>query len=230
MEKGSFWRSPAEGKPMGRRERKKLETGRRIYRAAMELFREKGFDATTIDEIARKADVAKGTVFNYFPQKSAFLTASYQVWFARMMEDLGPPESWKGGARARLHRIFAYLTDLSVEHRELSRFVIFENMRQAHLRLDRQTDETGTLPPRVDVEAPGQEGILLLEGLVRDIIRTGKDEAEIRDEVDEGQAASLIAGMAFHTLVRWLVKGGSAREMKEALAGKLDIIITGLAP
>src|SRR5262249_39712120 len=56
-----------------RRERKKDETRERIARAAMALFAEKGFDATTVDEISVRADVAKGTFFNYFPRKEAVL-------------------------------------------------------------------------------------------------------------------------------------------------------------
>ena len=58
---------------LSRRERKKGETRERIFKAACKLFRHKGFEATTIDEIADKADVAKGTFFNYFPRKEAVL-------------------------------------------------------------------------------------------------------------------------------------------------------------
>ena len=58
---------------VGRRERKKEETKRRIFETAVQLFNERGFDATTIDEIAERADVAKGTFFNYFPRKESLL-------------------------------------------------------------------------------------------------------------------------------------------------------------
>ena len=42
-----------------RRERKKEETRRRIFTAAISLFREKGFEQTTVDEITEKADVCR---------------------------------------------------------------------------------------------------------------------------------------------------------------------------
>ena len=51
------------------RERKKLQTRRHIADTAMRLFSERGFDAVTVDEVARVADVSKKTVFNYFPTK-----------------------------------------------------------------------------------------------------------------------------------------------------------------
>src|SRR5512135_2938180 len=59
---------------VGRRERKKEETKRRIYVAALELFHDKGFEHTTVDEITERADVAKGTFFNYFPHKESVLS------------------------------------------------------------------------------------------------------------------------------------------------------------
>jgi AcrR family transcriptional regulator len=53
----------------GLRERKKRQTREAIAAAAMALFRERGFDAVTIADVARAADVSEKTIFNYFPAK-----------------------------------------------------------------------------------------------------------------------------------------------------------------
>ena len=53
----------------GRRERNKEATRARIVQAALALFRARGFEAATTKAIARKARIAEGTVFNYFPTK-----------------------------------------------------------------------------------------------------------------------------------------------------------------
>ncbi|HWD78636.1 MAG TPA: helix-turn-helix domain-containing protein [Kribbella sp.] len=53
----------------GRRERKKQQTRQAISDVATGLFLERGFDAVTVAEVARAADVAVQTVFNHFPAK-----------------------------------------------------------------------------------------------------------------------------------------------------------------
>lgn len=59
--------------PGSRIERKKEETRKKIISVAMDLFNRQGFDQTTVEQIAEVADVAKGTVFNYFPAKDAIV-------------------------------------------------------------------------------------------------------------------------------------------------------------
>ncbi|MFJ4898851.1 TetR/AcrR family transcriptional regulator [Streptomyces sp. NPDC088727] len=53
----------------GLRERKKRQTRQHLSDVATGLFLERGFDAVTIAEVARAADVSVNTVYNYFPTK-----------------------------------------------------------------------------------------------------------------------------------------------------------------
>ncbi|MEU6356323.1 TetR family transcriptional regulator [Streptomyces sp. NPDC047072] len=53
----------------GLRERKKAQTRARIQTEALKLFRERGYEATTVQQIAQAAEVAHTTVFRYFPTK-----------------------------------------------------------------------------------------------------------------------------------------------------------------
>jgi AcrR family transcriptional regulator len=57
----------------GRRERRRIETREKLYRAAMDLFAKRGFFQTTTEDITEAADVGQGTFFNYFPTKSHVL-------------------------------------------------------------------------------------------------------------------------------------------------------------
>ncbi|MGH7765162.1 MAG: TetR family transcriptional regulator [Candidatus Dormibacteraceae bacterium] len=54
---------------LGLRARKKLKTRAAIQNEAMRLFLEKGFQATTIEEIAEAVEISPSTFFNYFPNK-----------------------------------------------------------------------------------------------------------------------------------------------------------------
>ena len=53
------------------RERNKQRIIQRIQEAAFELFRTVGYEQTTMEEIAEKAETSRGTLFNYFPTKSS---------------------------------------------------------------------------------------------------------------------------------------------------------------
>jgi AcrR family transcriptional regulator len=53
----------------GLRERKKAKTRAAIQRHALRLFREQGYEATTIEQIAEAAEVSPSTFFRYFPTK-----------------------------------------------------------------------------------------------------------------------------------------------------------------
>jgi len=74
------------GKQPGRRERRRLETREKIFRAAMQLFAERGFFQTTTEDITEAADVGQGTFFNYFPTKQHVLTVLTEKQIEKVMQ------------------------------------------------------------------------------------------------------------------------------------------------
>jgi AcrR family transcriptional regulator len=70
----------------GLRERKKQRTRELIASTARRLFAERGFDAVTVAEVARAADVSEGTVFNYFPTKEDLFFGQMEAFEAELVE------------------------------------------------------------------------------------------------------------------------------------------------
>src|SRR5216683_3190934 len=60
---------PATGAAPGLRARKRRQTRERLTRVAMALFLERGFEATTLDDIAAAADISRRSFFHYFASK-----------------------------------------------------------------------------------------------------------------------------------------------------------------
>ncbi|WUB62245.1 TetR family transcriptional regulator [Streptomyces sp. NBC_00582] len=87
--------SPADRPPLGLRERKKIKTREAIRTATYALIKEQGYDATTIDQIAERAEVSPSTVFRYFPTKEDIvLTDEYDPILLEELRARPADEPW----------------------------------------------------------------------------------------------------------------------------------------
>jgi AcrR family transcriptional regulator len=71
---------------VGLRERKKQQTRAHIAETARRLFVERGFDAVTVADVAREAEVSAGTVFNYFPTKEDLFYSGMELFEERVID------------------------------------------------------------------------------------------------------------------------------------------------
>jgi AcrR family transcriptional regulator len=106
----------------GHRERKKQRTREAIERAALELFVERGYDATTLAEIAEAAGVSARTIFAYFPSKEDILFSSFQAMrdtLARALAERPGDKDALGTVRDFVLGVACVKTELDLELEQL---------------------------------------------------------------------------------------------------------------
>jgi len=81
--------SKGKGKPMPRQRRRVKATRLKLLNAAREMFAEKGFDSTTIDDITERADVGKGTFYYHFTDKQDLIGELIKRMMGELMESIG---------------------------------------------------------------------------------------------------------------------------------------------
>ena len=109
--------------PVGLRDRQKLERERRIVKAAEKLFARKGYAEVAMEDVAARAGLAVGTIYNYFPSKSALLLAiigrESESLLARGRKILDDPPRDPVAAASQFTEIF--LDDFTRDDRRLWR-------------------------------------------------------------------------------------------------------------
>ncbi len=71
---------------MGRREANKADKLRRITTEALRLFREQGYDRTSIEHIVSAAGVARGTFYLYFADRASLFDSLLDAWFSPLLD------------------------------------------------------------------------------------------------------------------------------------------------
>ncbi len=115
-------REPVKGKSEAgrRREQRARATRQRIVQAALRLFLDRGYPATTVEAIAREANVAAATVYQAFGSKPAILAAGLDLTIAGGAEPVAVLEqAWVNAARRevdphrRLAIVLRHTTDIA---------------------------------------------------------------------------------------------------------------------
>jgi AcrR family transcriptional regulator len=93
-------------KGIGRRERKAAATRLKLFRCALQLFAERGFQNVTVEDITEAADVGKGTFFNYFKGKDHVLSVLAEIQLGKVRQALDAAEAGKRSIRSVLQDFF----------------------------------------------------------------------------------------------------------------------------
>ena len=210
--------SPSEVVSAPKRERRKQARPGELLDAALELFVEKGFAATRVDEVAQRAGVSKGTLFLYFPSKEELFKAvvreNISGRFAEWTEVL---QTYQGSSaellRMAMHRWWESIG--STRASGIPKLVMSEAGNFPELARFFQTE----------VMEPGND-------LIRLILQRGVERGEFRSLDETYGVFTVIAPMMFlsmwkHSMVSC---GGSMAQLdpQKYLDAQIDTILHGL--
>jgi len=195
--------------PEGRRERKREQTMTHLADTAWQMFEEQGYESVTMEAIAEKADVAKGTLYKHFPVKEALLRHRFHREMAMEIPTLMAELDSIPAAAKRLQTFL----DKSADWSEANRQHLAPYLR---LRLS----EVGV---PYDLDSPHRSG---LENIFTAIIRAGQESGEFRDDLDAGVAAHYLEFLYLSALLRWL--SGAQADLHHEFTTMLDLYLRGM--
>lgn len=198
---------------MSLRDEKKIETKNRIFEAAGRLFKEHGFENTTVDEIAKEAGIAKGTFFNYFPTKEALL-----MYFGEQKDeliyDLMENETKRSiPTKEKIKNLLVRLAESYEKDKELTKLLIFEYRRYIGY---------SGLRPGEDKSRSHRHSKIL-----HDLLEEGVDKGEVKSNIEVRKAAEILTAVYFHSLIVWL-KSESVFSFSLDISEKIDLLFEGI--
>ncbi|MEV7977177.1 TetR family transcriptional regulator [Streptomyces sp. NPDC086519] len=197
--------SSAGSPRLGLRERKKIKTREAIRTATYALVEEQGYEATTIEQIAERAEVSPSTVFRYFPTKEDIvLTDEYDPLIMEELRSRPADEPWPDSLRYVMHRAVSLgMKDSHAVSRLRTRLMV--EVPSVRSRMMESMSETG----RMLCQAIGE--------------RTGRDPDSLEVRV---YAMSIVGGL-METSMYW-AEQDHAPDFEALVDRALNVIEHGL--
>lgn len=190
------------------RERQKLRRRDRIFRTAINLFREKGFHQTTATDIAKASHVSRGTFFNYYAYKEAVLL-DFGAQLLGELREQALAELGQGELPLEvLRRLWSRLADVSEQERVLLSPLAYELLNPDPERA------------KAAFEA------LPLGDLIADILRPLKLRGKLRQDMSLERISRSIADVYLLSALRWAAYT-PGRQLKEEMTKFLDLMLEG---
>jgi AcrR family transcriptional regulator len=187
----------------GLRERNKRARTERILHAARELLRERDVETVTLEQIAERAEVAPGTVFNLVGPRERLFAALIDQAHEQLEEELAKASD--DDPLARIRRIVATLVRIFLADREVYRQVL------------KQWPESGTLL-RSSPYRP-----------IREAISEGQAAGLLCSEVDPGRVAAAILAGCVGALHQWSASIISDPAFRERCLYGADLALAAIA-
>ncbi|WP_338683128.1 TetR/AcrR family transcriptional regulator [Streptomyces acidiscabies] len=169
---------------------RRAATRQKLYEAAVTLIAEQGFSATTVDEIAERAGVAKGTVYYNFASKSVLFEELLRHGVGLLTASLR--EASQRSARAGGTRVDALDAMIRAGLVFIDRYPAFTQLYVAELWRTNRAWQSTLMVVRKEAVA-----------VVEDVLRAGMEEREFADDIDVPLTAAALVGMVLVAALDW---------------------------
>jgi TetR/AcrR family transcriptional regulator, cholesterol catabolism regulator len=177
----------------GLRQKKNAQVKDALYKTAMQLFRQQGFEATTVDEIAAGAGYSRATFFNHFGTKQGVLR-HYGKELRNTVEEIVRQPAHGSSSLDVLHRVLLAMIEEAKEHLEDVRIICTysvldpsyitnptpsrRRITEIIIQLVSKAQEEGRVRTDLNATDLGFHILLLYQGVVFALVTTGVDNAD----------------------------------------------------
>lgn len=194
------------------RERNKQRVIQRIQEAAFELFRTVGYEQTTMDEIAEKAETSRGTLFKYFPTKSSlWLPFMKQLYVEQVQPQVMLYLNTHPSTLQALQFLFTRIYEHVFQFPEVGR--AFQVLQQEVLKAH---------PANVDINE--DTGFL---DMIQMILRHGQQQGDVRRDIPLEKLTQYVTTL-YVSLVSELLEKNASPEYLLEIETLLEFLRTGL--
>ena len=190
---------------------KKATRRQQILQAAIEIFGRSNFDDTSISEIARRAGVAEGTIYQYFKNKQDLFFSIPREKTKTFSAQLDLYLKGVTDAREKIRKFAWYYLHFFRTNPDYARSLMLE------MRVSKAFARSGSY-----------KGVKRFMSQALAILKEGQEQGVIRQDLDLYLSRHLLLGALEHVVTRWLLKGEKEDIMlcHEQLS---DLILNGVA-
>lgn len=197
-----------EPTPKDRRERRKEQTRDTIISTALELFRKQGIESTSMEQIAEESDIAKATLYKYFPNKEAIAAAYMQEAVREKIAEIDWLITENADTRSRMLAMLTKLSEWNKENRDIVKLhasARFQDLLSGRIENNRLSG---------------------IEYVLTRIFKVGQDTGELRQDLSAQKLALYYKVMYLVPFSGWLFDQGSS-DLELSLAESVDLFLGG---
>jgi TetR/AcrR family fatty acid metabolism transcriptional regulator len=184
-------------KLFGRSDKKSNDKRAIILDAAFRTFVKRGYPETKVAEIASEAEVAEGTIYNYFQSKEALLLALFDEKWGMIIDEIRKKIRRLDDPNKKLKAIFAVVVTMFRKNRQLAELFMVD-IRQSSIFLNNYTINR----------------IVEFLDLIEELLEEGKRKGLYRKDLDTRVARMIIFGAAQGILLSWVLSESPAVKSK----------------